>query len=280
MLRRGAGLCRLALLGLMAATAAPACEARFPAGGLPGRSSVAPFINPPPNLAHENWAPVGVRMEFHAGFAEATDAYGHNIMGRLQDMRLLTIHVTQAGSDRTTCPAEALLPEDEVFEDIAPRIADLDGDGMPEVIVVQSDLRLGARLAIYDRRARLIAATPPIGQPHRWLAPLGADDLDSDGRIEIAYVDRPHLARVLRVWRFEGGHLTEVASAEGHTNHRIGDESISGGVRYCDGRAEIVTLDPAWRRIQVTTLSDGQLETRDHAALRGSQSLEAALLCR
>ncbi|MFD2854637.1 hypothetical protein ACFSZS_07450 [Seohaeicola zhoushanensis] len=59
-------------------------------------------------------------MEFHAGFAEATDAYGHNIMGRLQDMRLLTIHVTQAGSDRTTCPAEALLPEDEVFEDIAP----------------------------------------------------------------------------------------------------------------------------------------------------------------
>jgi hypothetical protein len=48
---------------------------------------------------------------------------------------------------------------------------------------------------------RLLAATPHIGSANRWLAPIGAADLDGDGRVEIAYVDRPHLARTLRIWR-------------------------------------------------------------------------------
>jgi hypothetical protein len=41
------------------------------------------------------------------------------------------------------------LPETEVFEDLAPRLADLDGDGKAEIIVVQSHRDLGARLAVY-----------------------------------------------------------------------------------------------------------------------------------
>ena len=87
---------------------------------------------------------------------------------------------------------------------------------------------------------RLVAATPNIGQRNRWLAPVAAADLDGDGATEIAYVDRPHLARRLRIWRFEGGSLTEIAALPGLTNHRIGEAFITGGLRV--GVGEGLTL--------------------------------------
>ena len=69
-------------------------------------------------------------------------------------------------------------------------MVDLDFDGAPEVIVVQSNARLGAKLAIYDATG-LRADTPHIGASNRWLAPLGAADLDGDGTMNVAFVDRP-----------------------------------------------------------------------------------------
>lgn len=53
----------------------------------------------------------------------------------------------------------------------------------------------------------------------------------STGAREPAFVDRPHLAKVLRVWRLTGGRLAEVASLQDVTNHQIGWESIAGGLQ-------------------------------------------------
>jgi hypothetical protein len=171
------------------------------------------------------------------------------------------------------------LPESRVFEDIAPRLADLDGDGAPEVITIESSVTKGARLAIYGQ-AGLIAATPFIGRSNRWLAPIGAADLDGDGAMEVAYIDRPHLARVLRVWRFEGGDLQHVADLQGLTNHRIGQDYISGGIRKCAGDAEMITANADWSRIMATRLVDGRLVAREIAPFMGRKSLDAALACK
>ena len=80
-----------------------------------------------------------------------------------------------------------------------------------------NDLARGAALAIYDAQG-LRAATPFIGQPHRWLAPAAIGDLDGDGRVEIAYVDRPHLRRELVFVRLEGDRVVEIARQAGLTN--------------------------------------------------------------
>jgi hypothetical protein len=104
------------------------------------------------------------------------------------------------------------------------------------VVVVETDPDLGAQLAVYAlRQGALVkaAATPHIGQRFRWLAPVGVADLNGDGVTDIAYVDRPHLAKTLRVWSWAPGGLTEIAALEGVTNHRIGDEVIWGGLRDC-----------------------------------------------
>ena len=172
------------------------------------------------------------------------------------------------------------LPADRVFEDIAPRLADLDGDGVAaEAIAVEADQRQGARLAIYGPEG-LIAATPFIGTRFRWLAPLGAADLDGDGAPEIAYVDRPHLARVLRVWRFADGRLTEVAEAPGHTNHRIGERDIAGGIRDCGAGPEMITASADWSQLLASRLVAGRIETRAIGPHRGRASFAAAMACR
>jgi hypothetical protein len=140
------------------------------------------------------------------------------------------------------------LPEDRVFEDVAVRVADVDGEPGSEVVVVESDLKLGASLAVYGTKGK-IAATDFIGQRNRWLAPAGIADFDGDGRVEIAYVDRPHLLAELVFVRLEGDRLVETLRLPGLTNHRIGEAVISGGVRDCGQGPELILASKDWTRL-------------------------------
>ncbi|MEQ8290603.1 MAG: VCBS repeat-containing protein [Roseovarius sp.] len=266
--------------GLLLPVAGWACEARTDGEGLLGRFAEAEILNEAPGGGlHEGWAPRSARLVMHAGFLQETDEYGHGVLGDLRDAKALTIHLRIPGDSRITCPAEVILPQGEVFEDIAPRLADLDGDGLPEIVAVQSNAATGAKLAVYDRRARLVAATPHIGQRHRWLAPVAVADLDGDGHVELAYVDRPHLTKRLRVWRFRGGKLEHVADSEGFTNHRIGWDFIAGGVRRCGGTTEIITANSDWTRIVAARLTSGRITRRDLGPYTGPESLNAATNC-
>jgi hypothetical protein len=207
-----------------------------------------------------------------AAFVGPTTRYDHAILGDdvewgalrlvLQDGRALSI----------------TLPDSRVFEDIAPRLADVDGDGSDEVVVVETHVRLGARLSIYDENG-LVATTPYIGRTHRWLAPIGVDDFDGDGRVEIAYVDRPHLAKTLRLWRWDGtSALAHVADFAGVTNHQIGWDHIVGGVRNCGNGPEIVLADATWK-MAVSVTYDGTFHRRELNVPPTRDGLNAALAC-
>ncbi len=215
-----------------------------------------------------------------AWYEDPTTRYPHGVLGDTVEAGTLAVQLP-ASPDCVT--VRLSLPQDEVFEDLAPRLADLDGDGNAEIIVVQSHRARGARLAVYGiegETLRLRAATPHIGRPNRWLAPVGAADLDGDGATEIAYVDRPHLARILRVWRYRDGALTEIAAASGLTNHRIGEAFISGGIRDCGAGPEIVTANADWSRVMATRLApDATLRARGLGPNTGP-ALDAALACR
>jgi len=211
-----------------------------------------------------------------ARYAEPTDRYAHGVLGDAIEWGALEMVVSRDGETQTYV---VRLPQDRVFEDVEPRLADVDGDGSAEVVVVESQARTGAQLAIYDETGK-IAATPHIGRANRWLAPVGVADLDGDGAIELAYIDRPHLAKTLRVWRFEDGALSPVAQLAGLTNHRIGERDIGGGLRDCGQGVEMITASANWQRVMATTLSDGVLMTHDLAAHTGRASLNAALECR
>lgn len=208
---------------------------------------------------------VGVTEGYRMGayFDGATTRYDHGVLGDDVEYGRLVAAVEHM-------EAVLDLPAGRVFEDIEPRIADVDGDGRPEIIVVETDMARGAQLAIYRARfvdgsgATLtkIAATAPIGRRHRWLAPAGIADFDGDGQADIAYVETPHLGKVLRIVTLRGGKLVQIAELPGVTNHRIGDAFISGGVRHCGGAPELILVDASWDQILSVTLTDGKPSIR------------------
>lgn len=208
-----------------------------------------------------------------AQYDSETKRYDHGILGDKVEFGALVLILKSGTRLRLT------LPETRVFEDLAPRLADLDGDGLPEVIVVETDIALGAQLAVYGEAGK-IAATPFIGRTHRWLAPVGAADLDGDGHVEIAYVETPHLGKTLKIVRLEGDRLVPVAMAKGLTNHKIGDPFIQGSIADCDGHPTILTADANWARVMATTLAKGKLSSRDLGRYTGPASLDALAICR
>jgi len=212
-----------------------------------------------------------------ASYADPTDIYGHGAVGG-GEYAALEITLANGSVTRLSYP-------DAIFEDTAPRLADFDGDGAPEVLAVVSTFTGGARLQVFgvsDGKVTPLVASAPIGRRNRWHAVAGIADLDGNGLLEVAYVDRPHLAKILRIAEISnaGGEwtFTPKAALEGLTNHRIGEPHISGGIRECGSANEVITVNANWSRIMATGF-DGEFSARDIGRYDGPSSLVAALEC-
>jgi hypothetical protein len=210
-----------------------------------------------------------------------TTRYAHDVLGgtpRWTDLRISTSACADCGNRSHTIR----LPETLVFEDTGPRFWDVTGDGSPEIVVVESHLEKGARLVVWsftrDGLKRL-ATTPHIGRSNRWLAPFGVADFNGDGKPDIAYVDRPHLAKELVIVTLQGAQLSEVARAGGVTNHRIGEAVISGGVRDCGQGPEAILANANWTKVVAVQLIGKTLQTRTLGPYQNATSLQHALSC-
>lgn len=167
-----------------------------------------------------------------AWLAGPTARYDHGVLGDAIEAAALKVE-TGAGKILSY-----MLPTYSVFEDLTPRLADLDGDGRDEIVVVRSYVGAGAAVAVLgirDDKLELIAESPAIGLAHRWLNPVGAGDFDGDGRKEIAVVRTPHIGGVLILYRVEGSRLVEFAREAGYSTHAIGSTVL--------GMAAVLDLD-------------------------------------
>ncbi len=224
-----------------------------------------------------------------ARYVSPTDVYPHGALG--DDLEWGAVEITvsrRKGEEGDLVSGHVDLtyrikaPANAVFEDTMPRLWDVDGDGHPEVVVVISHQDHGAQLAVigYDGDAfRYIATTPTIGTRFRWLAPVGAADLDGDGHVEVAFVLTPHLSKTLHIWRYRDGDFRRVAQQNGLTNHKIGWDYIPGGLRVCDGMPELVTANADWTRVMAITFQDGMIRTREIGTYTGPADLNRALDC-
>ena len=194
-----------------------------------------------------------------------TSRYPHNALGSSVHAASLHAVVLQADGSQRTLSLQ--LPTNRVFEDRLPRLADLDGDGRDEIILVESDARLGSSLVVYGLRLGAAARQPVlaqlargpfIGTPQRWLNPAGVADFDGDGRADIASVTTPHAGGVLTLYRFRPPVLEPAAQLPGLANHRIGtaEQQLSAIVQSPGQRPALIVPGAGLRNLHVVRLSD------------------------
>jgi FG-GAP-like repeat len=166
----------------------------------------------------------GTRDIARVWLADPTTRYDHGILGDKIEAGALVIE-SRDGTRHTV-----QLDDDAVFEDLEPRLADLEGDGHDEIIVVKSYLKRGSALAVIaERKGRyeIVAETPPLGRANRWLNPAGIADFDGDGKTDIALVRQPHVLGVLELWSWRDGRLRKSEELADTANHIAGTRALN-----------------------------------------------------
>ena len=200
-----------------------------------------------------------------ARYAHPVQRYGHFALGRPHEYSTLLV------STRSGRKLELRLADDEVFEDLAPRVVQLAPDEPDEILSIVSRRGSGARLVLFrpgpDGLA-LSAQSPAIGTPMRWLNPVGVADMDGDGRSEIAAVITPHIGGVLKLYRRSGRELVEVAALSGFSNHVYGSPELALSMpMLVAGQMRLLAPDMARRQLRLIGLQGNQLVELGRCAL-------------
>lgn len=188
-----------------------------------------------------------------AWLAEPTLRYRHGVLGDNVEAEALKVRLRDGRTLTHT------LPEDSVYEDLEPRIIDLDGE--EAVLVVRSYLDSGAAIAVYrivENQIRPVGEAYPIGLSHRWLNPVGAADFDGDGRTEIAAVVTPHLSGILTIYQLDNDAFRKDAARSGYSTHFIGSTVLAMSVvldANSDGVPDIVLPSLDRGRLAVVTFA-------------------------
>jgi hypothetical protein len=163
------------------------------------------------------------------------------------------------------------LPENEVFEDLAPRLVRLHADEPTQLLTIVSSREGGARLvllALRGARLAVSAQSAPVGTPMRWLNPVAVVDLDGDARAEIAAVITPHIGGTLKVYRQQGAQLVEAAALGGFSNHAYGSAQLALSVAMpLAGRMHLLVPDARRQQLRVVALENGRLIEQGRCAL-------------
>lgn len=165
-----------------------------------------------------------------------TSRYPHKALGSV--VHAATLHVVSSDSAAPKQEVVYTLPFHRVFEDLTVRLADLDGDGRDEMIVIESDALRGSSIVVLGLRAQPaksgnkasaalaiteLARTAPTGGTFYWLNPVGVADFDGDGMLDIASVTTPHVGGVLTLYHYRAPRIEPFAKTMDVSNHRMQD---------------------------------------------------------
>jgi hypothetical protein len=186
-------------------------------------------------------------------YAEASNQrYLHGIMG--DDLEGSALVVLKVVDDAFETLARIDLEGDAVYEGLAPIWADVDEDGMQDLITSVSDSRVGSRIRVYLINYDGIREVDgqAIGQPNRWQHQLAWGAFGANGDMQLVDVLTPHIGGIVRFYQFTGDSLEIVATHSGYTSHTIGSRNLDMAVAgdfNGDGQPEIVLPSQSLTRI-------------------------------
>lgn len=183
-----------------------------------------------------------------AYFAQPTDRYRHAILGDAIEGGSLMVETADGQQ------FEFVLPQEQVFEDITPRIHDAGGDGTNEVIAIRASRSGGGAVVVYGLRDGAlveIAASSENGRPNRWLNIAGITT--NAGRTQIAFVRTPHIGGRLATLTYENGRWRERNEiVRDVSNHLIGARELDlSEVSTIPGLQGLVLPSQNWQALRI-----------------------------
>ena len=158
-----------------------------------------------------------------AWYAQPTGRYPHGALGDTIEGGALKVRLANRSI------LTFILPRTEVFEDLTPRLVDLDRDGTTEVVTILSSTRRGASVAVFGLVGNALvkkAQTDFLGRRFRWLNIAGIERFRGLPTFEIAVVEKPHLEGVLRFYRYRNGSLGRSQRGAAFSNHELGSTEL------------------------------------------------------
>jgi len=179
---------------------------------------------------------ISLDSNVYAQYTMPTDRYRHGILGdRVEGGQLVVV----VNSDFY----ELTLENQYVFEDIRPRLYDVDKDGELEFITLRTHTALGGGITIYkiiNQQLTEYAQVAEIGRSNRWLNVVAIHDLDNDGMVELAWIETSHIGGTLKVAKITEGILQVLAETAQYSNHAIGERNLCLSVLTEQGGQKVI----------------------------------------
>lgn len=212
-------------------------------------------------------ADVGAENITHARYSSPVERYGHFAPGQPHEYSQLL--ATMNTGRRLVLQ----LPEEDVFEDVQPRLLKLAYGEPEEILAIVSNHNSGSRLVLIGlvgERLKITAQSRAIGTPMRWLNPVGVADLDGDGRAEIAAVITPHIGGTLKIYRRSGADLVEITALTGFSNHIYGSAELGLSTPVSiAGQMRLLVPDVTRRYLRIIAFADDSLREIGRCELNG-----------
>ena len=203
-----------------------------------------------------------------AVYAGATDQrYVHGILGDNQEASGLAI--VKLTSSQFGIQLRTDLQGEDVFEGISPFWADVNEDGIEDLVTTVSNSTVGSWIRVYLFDGTQFTAevnSTPLGQDSRWIHQIAFGPFGPNGENEIAAVRTPDINGAVQFLRYnaETNALDTVGEKEGYTSHMIGSRNVDMAVAgdfNGDGQPELVL--PAQDRTRIVGVqhtAEGVLE--------------------
>lgn len=174
---------------------------------------------------------------------QPTNRYDHGVLGDDMEAAGITLIETQPELRVIrNIPIEAA----DVIEGISPIWADIDKDGVRDIIVTLSNSQSGARIVAFREDGTLLAESPALQLGYRWRHQIAVATFGVYTQPVLVSIRTPHIGGVVEFFQFNDGKLEIVGEVEGFSSHVIGsrnlDSAIAGDFNN-DGINELLVSD-------------------------------------
>jgi hypothetical protein len=174
-----------------------------------------------------------------------TGEYRHGILGDSIEASGFQTFKLSARSHEYQPIGRYRLTGGTVFEALRPTMADLNDDGIPEILITASNANDGSAIYVFDINGTHLASSPAIGRGYRWTQLLGAGKTGPGGETEIITVRTPHIGGILQYYQLKGRNLVLEHAVSGYSTHIIGSRNLDmAAIGNFSSRSQPVVLLP------------------------------------